>query len=83
MPTYIEYQLDENTTILIEAPAEETGGIVKAARGEGEPVKVQAKKSFSDALRMLKSRQKYFSRKSKSYMSMRLRLSLALTLSEN
>jgi len=53
MPNYIEYQLDENATILIEAP-DDTGSVVKASRGPGEIAKVKAQKSFSDALKDIK-----------------------------
>ena len=57
MPAYIEYQLDENTAILIEAP-DDTGGVVKAARGPGEIVKIKAQKSFSDALKDIRAQAK-------------------------
>ena len=58
MSAYIEYQLDEHTTILVEASDEETGGIVKASRGAGEIAKVKAKKNFSDALKDIKTQAK-------------------------
>lgn len=51
MATYIEYDLENGATILIEAPGGETGGIVKASRGDGEVAKVKAKKGFADALK--------------------------------
>ncbi|HQV93456.1 MAG TPA: CU044_2847 family protein [Anaerolineales bacterium] len=51
MPAYVEYQLDENSTILIEAPEGETGGVIKASRELGEIAKTKAQKSFSDALK--------------------------------
>jgi hypothetical protein len=50
MPTYIEYQLDENTTILIEAP-HGTSGIVNASQEPGDIVKAKAQKSFAAALK--------------------------------
>ena len=50
MPAYIEYQLDENTTILVEAP-DGAGGIVKASHAAGEVAKVKARKTFTDALK--------------------------------
>jgi hypothetical protein len=58
MPSYIEYQLDEETTILIEASEGEAGGIVKASREAGEIAKVKAKKSFADALKDIRSQAK-------------------------
>jgi hypothetical protein len=48
VPAYVEYELDEGVTILIEAPEDETEGIVQSSRGEG-PV-VRAKKKFREAL---------------------------------
>lgn len=50
MPRYVEYKLDENTTILVEAPEDETGGIVQAANEDGVST-VKAKKSFAEALK--------------------------------
>jgi hypothetical protein len=47
MPAYVEYELEEGVTILIEAPEDESSGIVKASRGEGPVVK--AKKKFREA----------------------------------
>lgn len=54
MTNYIEYDLGDGATILIEAPEGETGGIVQAARGDGEFAKAKAKKSFADALKDIK-----------------------------
>jgi hypothetical protein len=51
MPTYVEYKLDDSTTILIEAPEDESGGIVKASREEDGVATVKAKKTFADALK--------------------------------
>lgn len=50
MPRYVEYKLDENTTILVEAPEDETGGIVQAANKDGVST-VKAKKTFAEALK--------------------------------
>jgi hypothetical protein len=50
MTAYIEYQVDENTTILIEAP-EGTPGIVRASREAGDIAKVRAQKTFAEALK--------------------------------
>lgn len=58
MPVYIEYQLDENATILIEAPDGESGGVVRAARGDGTLASVKAKKNFSEALQDIKTQAK-------------------------
>ncbi len=54
MTTYIEYQLDENSTILVEAPEDESGGVVRAARKPGEVARVKAKKTFKEALKDVK-----------------------------
>ena len=54
MPAYIEYQLDGNTTILVEAP-DGAGGIVKASREAGEVAKVKAQKTFADALKDIRA----------------------------
>lgn len=50
MPTYVEYQLDDQTTILVEAPEDQAGGIVHASNDEGV-ASVKAKKSFADAMK--------------------------------
>ncbi len=53
MPTYYEYELDENTTILIEGPEEKkTGGLIPVSRGgEEESVIQRVQKSFRDAMK--------------------------------
>ena len=53
MTTYIEYELDENTTILVEAPEDASGGVVKASRGAGEPLR--SKLNFKQAFANVKS----------------------------
>ena len=59
MLAYIEYDLGDGASILIEAPEEEVGGIVRAsAEGVGEAAKVKAKKSFADALKDIKAQAK-------------------------
>jgi hypothetical protein len=47
MSNYIEYPLDDGTTILVEV--EESGGIVKASTKPGEPIpsKLNFKKAFT------------------------------------
>ena len=52
MPTYIEYELDDGATILIETSEEqEMGGLVPAARGDdGENVILRSRQRFSEAL---------------------------------
>lgn len=53
MPTYIEYQLDDNTTVLVEAPDDESsGGVVRAARTSGEPI--QSRLNFKQAFANVK-----------------------------
>jgi hypothetical protein len=59
MSTYIEYDLGEGASILIEAPDEPVGGVVKAARGDGEVARVKAKKSFVDALKDVRMQAKF------------------------
>ena len=56
MPAYVEYELDEGVTILIEAPDDEAGGIVKAAR-DASPI-VRAKKKFREAFDEVKAQAK-------------------------
>jgi hypothetical protein len=51
MTTYVEYQLDDQTTILVEAPEGEGGGLVLAANEEGGVATVKAKKTFADAMK--------------------------------
>jgi hypothetical protein len=55
MPAFIEYELDDNGTILIEAP-EDLEGVVKATLGEGAIIK--SKKKFSEALQNIKHQAK-------------------------
>jgi hypothetical protein len=47
MPTYIEYTMEDGSTVLVEAESS-MGGVVKASRG-GVDI-VQAGKNFSEAL---------------------------------
>jgi len=47
MPTYIEYKMDDGSTVLVEAESS-MGGVVKASRG-GVDI-VQAGRNFTDAL---------------------------------
>ena len=54
MTTYIEYELDENSSILIEAPEDENSGVVRAARKPSEAARVKAKKTFKEALKDVK-----------------------------
>lgn len=58
MKNYIEYDLGDGATILIEAPDEEVSGIVKAARRDGEITTEKAKKSFTDALKDVRAQAK-------------------------
>ena len=48
MSTYIEYELENGTTVLVETTETEEVGIVKASRG-GEAIK-KAEQTFSEAL---------------------------------
>lgn len=58
MTTYVEYKLDDKTTILIEAPEGEGGGLVLAANDEGGVATVKAKMNFSAALKDIKAQAK-------------------------
>ena len=58
MATYIEYDLENGATILIEAPESEAGAIIKASRGDGDIAKAKAKKSFADALKDVRAQAK-------------------------
>lgn len=51
MTTYVEYQLDEQTTILVEAPEDQERGIVRAATNDDGIATVKAKKTFADAMK--------------------------------
>lgn len=53
MATYIEYTLDDGSTLLVEVTGPE-GGIVKASNKEGHVVK-QAEKKFGEALNSVES----------------------------
>ena len=57
MTTYIEYELDENTTILVEAPEDAGGEVVKASRGAGGPVpsKLNFKQAFANVRGSIKA----------------------------
>lgn len=57
MPTYIEYDLGDGATVLIEGPDEEASGLVKAAN-KGEPTKRKAQKGFTDALKEIRTQAK-------------------------
>jgi hypothetical protein len=58
MPTYVEYKLDDKTTILIEAPEGEGGGLVLAANEEGGVATVKANKTFAEALKNVNTQAK-------------------------
>jgi len=50
MPTYIEYELEDGLTILVEAPDQPSGGIVQAARDSQGNVILHATKKFDQAM---------------------------------
>ena len=52
---YIEYQVDENTSILIEAPDQQTKGAVRTANPSGDITRIKAQKNFGDALKDIKA----------------------------
>lgn len=55
MKTYIEYDLDPNTKILIESNEDYHGDIIKASSKIGEVATTKAKKSFVEALKDIKA----------------------------
>jgi hypothetical protein len=55
MTTYIEYELEDGTTLLIENQAEAAGGLVRAGRRDGENVIVKASKKFGEALESIRT----------------------------
>ena len=55
MSKYVEYQLDENTTILIEVEDGAIDGPTKASREVGDVAKVKAKISFIEALKDIRA----------------------------
>lgn len=55
MSTYVEYQIDENTTILVEVAKDEVSGVVRASREPGDVTKVKAKISFVEALKDIRA----------------------------
>jgi len=56
MSNYVEYELKDGVTILIQTAEEERGGVVKASRGkDSSNVPVKAKKKFSEAMDGIKA----------------------------
>ena len=53
MPTFIEYDLGNGHTLLVQAVETDVGNVVMASRG-GENVIIKAKKSFADAFKEAK-----------------------------
>lgn len=64
MTTYIEYELTEGPTVLVQINDSEAGGVVKASH-TGEPVIIKASKSFGDALTGIQAQAKEFMTKLK------------------
>jgi len=50
MPTFIEYELEDGLTVLIEAPEDETTGPVRAARDNDGNIIKRSEKKFGEAL---------------------------------
>jgi len=58
MPTYLEYELENGTTVLVQAINQEPqGGLVQAGarRGEGDTVIVRVNRKLSEALAGIKA----------------------------
>lgn len=58
MTTYVEYELDDQTTILVEAPEDQEGGIIRASNNDEGIASVKAKKTFADALKNVNTQAK-------------------------
>lgn len=59
MTTYIEYQLDDGTTLLIETEEEKTAGVTRTGRGKDSNVIKKTNTKFQDALVSVKSSAHY------------------------
>jgi hypothetical protein len=60
MPTYVEYDLGDGTTVLIEGPGqEESGGLVPAGMKKEDKPSVKAKKTFAAALKDVRAQAKF------------------------
>ena len=57
MPTYVEYELEDGMTILIETPEKQSGGVVLSSRGDENKI-VKAEKKFREALASAKAQAK-------------------------
>jgi hypothetical protein len=55
MPTYVEYEIGDGAVILVEAPEDETSGIVRVSNEDGGIATVKAKKNFTDALKDIRA----------------------------
>lgn len=53
MTTYVEYDLGNGATILVESSDSESGAIIKASQNDGV-AKIKARKSFEEALKDVK-----------------------------
>lgn len=54
MATYIEYEIEEGKTVLVEVKDAQTG-VVKASRGSDGNIIIKASKTFSDAMGNIKA----------------------------
>lgn len=59
MTTYIDYQLDENTTIRVESTEDPASGLVQAAAGDTGPVVKKADQTFREAFQNVKAQAKF------------------------
>lgn len=58
MTTFIEYDLGDGATILVEAPESQISGVTRVARKPGEQSLIKAKKSFVNAFKDVKAQAK-------------------------
>ena len=58
MPTYVEYDLGDGATLLVEATEGISEEIVRASRGSEEATVVKAKKTFTEAFQVIKEQSK-------------------------
>ncbi len=55
MTTYYEYQIDDETTILIAGPDEQEGGLMPVSRGSDEQQVKKTEKGLRDSLQSVKA----------------------------
>ncbi len=55
MAAFVEYQLDDGSTVLVKLPEEDSrGGLVRAGREDSEPVIIRAQSRFTEAFESIR-----------------------------